>query len=64
MSELRMGLISALGLGPREHIAIVGGGGKTSLCFALAEELLRTGTRVITTTTTKVWHKEANRAPL
>jgi len=58
-----MGLISALGLGPREHIAIVGGGGKTSLCFALAEELLQTGTRVITTTTTKVWHGEANRAP-
>ena len=58
-----MGLISALGLGPREHIAIVGGGGKTSLCFALAEELLQTGRKVITTTTTKVWHKEANRAP-
>jgi len=63
MLELRMGLISALGLGPREHIAIVGGGGKTSLCFALAEELLQAGTRVITTTTTKVWHKETNRAP-
>jgi len=58
-----MGLISALGLGPREHIAIVGGGGKTSLCFALAEELLQAGTRVITTTTTKVWHRETNRAP-
>ena len=58
-----MGLISALGLRPREHIAIVGGGGKTSLCFALAEELLQTGRKVITTTTTKVWHKEANRAP-
>jgi len=58
-----MALISALGLGPREHIAIVGGGGKTSLCFALAEELLQTGRKVITTTTTKVWHKEANRAP-
>lgn len=58
-----MGLISALGLGPREHIAIVGGGGKTSLCFALAEELLQAGTRVITTTTTKVWQIEADRAP-
>jgi len=58
-----MGLISALDLGPREHIAIVGGGGKTSLCFALAEELLQAGARVITTTTTKVWHREANRAP-
>ena len=58
-----MGLISVLGLGPREHIAIVGGGGKTSLCFALAEELLQAGRRVITSTTTKVRHREANRAP-
>ena len=58
-----MGLISALGLGPREHIAIVGGGGKTSLCFALSEELLQTGTMVITSTTTKVLYREANRAP-
>ena len=63
LRNLRTGLISALGLGPREHIAIVGGGGKTSLCFALAEELLEAGTRVITTTTTKVRHREANRAP-
>ena len=63
MSELQIGLIPALGLGPREHIAIVGGGGKTSLCFALAEELLQAGKRVITATTTKVWHREANRAP-
>ena len=63
MSGLRMGLISALGFGPREHIAIVGGGGKTSLCFALAEEMLQSGARVITTTTTKVRHKEARRAP-
>lgn len=63
ISKLRMGLVSALGLGPREHIAIVGGGGKTSLCFALAEEFLQAGKRIITTTTTKVLHKEANRAP-
>jgi probable selenium-dependent hydroxylase accessory protein YqeC len=57
------GWIAALGLGPREHVAVVGGGGKTSLCFALADELLATGNRVITTTTTKVWRKEAERAP-
>jgi len=55
--------IAALGLGPREHVAVVGGGGKTSLCFALADELLASGNRVITTTTTKVWRREANRAP-
>jgi probable selenium-dependent hydroxylase accessory protein YqeC len=52
-------LIDALGLGPREHVALVGGGGKTTLMFALAEELRRNGKRVITSTTTKVWHREA-----
>ena len=57
------GWIAALGLGPRENVAVVGGGGKTSLCFALADELLASGNRVITTTTTKVWRKEAERAP-
>jgi probable selenium-dependent hydroxylase accessory protein YqeC len=56
-------LKGALGLGPREHVAIVGGGGKTSLCFALANELLDAGKCVITTTTTKVWRKEADCAP-
>jgi len=57
------GLIAALDLKEREHVAIVGGGGKTSLCFALADELLAFGKRVVTTTTTKVWQKEADRAP-
>jgi len=62
MSELAMGLIHALGIGPREHIAIVGGGGKTSLCFTLSEELIEIGKRVISSTTTKVLHSEASRA--
>jgi len=52
-------LMEALALGAREHIALVGGGGKTTLMFALAEELKRSGKRVITSTTTKVWHREA-----
>jgi probable selenium-dependent hydroxylase accessory protein YqeC len=52
-------LIKALALGPREHIALVGGGGKTTLMFALADELRRSGERVVASTTTKVWHKEA-----
>ena len=56
-------LASALGLGPREHVAIVGGGGKTSLMFALAEELRSGGKRVVTTTTTKVRKREAYRSP-
>ena len=52
-------LAEALAIGAREHIALVGGGGKTTLMFALAEELKRRGKRVITSTTTKVWHREA-----
>jgi len=57
------GLTSALGIGAKEHLVLVGGGGKTSLCFALAEALQRAGGHVITTTTTKVWQREAIRAP-
>jgi probable selenium-dependent hydroxylase accessory protein YqeC len=56
-------LIEALDLGPREHIAFVGGGGKTSLMFALAEELLGRNKTVLTCTTTKVFYKEAKLAP-
>jgi probable selenium-dependent hydroxylase accessory protein YqeC len=52
-------LVEALAMDAREHIALVGGGGKTTLMFALAEELKRTGKRVIVSTTTKVWHREA-----
>jgi len=53
-----------LDLGPKEHIAFVGGGGKTSLMFALAEELVGQNKTVLTTTTTKVSYKEARLAPL
>jgi probable selenium-dependent hydroxylase accessory protein YqeC len=63
LEEMAKGLIAALDLGPREHVAVVGGGGKTTLCFALARELSGAGKKVITTTTTKVWHSEANRSP-
>jgi probable selenium-dependent hydroxylase accessory protein YqeC len=56
-------LIEALDLGTREHIAFVGGGGKTSLMFALAEELLGRNKIVLTSTTTKVSYNEAKLAP-
>ena len=56
-------LISALVLGPGEHVAIVGGGGKTTLMFSLAEQLRLKAGRVITSTTTKIWHHEAQRSP-
>lgn len=56
-------LFSALDIGPRELVALVGGGGKTSLLFALAEELHQGKKRVVTSTTTKVGHREAQRSP-
>jgi probable selenium-dependent hydroxylase accessory protein YqeC len=52
-------LASTLGLGRREHVAIVGGGGKTSLMHSLAEELCQGGFRVVASTTTKVWRWQA-----
>ncbi len=52
----------ALGLHPKEHVAMVGGGGKTSIIFALARELCSAGRRGVITTTTKVSHGEAYQA--
>lgn len=46
-----------------ELIAFVGGGGKTSLLFALGEELAAGGKRVILTTTTRIAAYEAAQAP-
>jgi len=49
------GVISeALGLKEREVISLVGAGGKTTLMYRLAKELLLSGRRVVTTTTTKI----------
>jgi probable selenium-dependent hydroxylase accessory protein YqeC len=56
-------LVEALALRQREHVALAGAGGKTTLLFALAEELQRAGKRVLISTTTKLWHREALRAP-
>ena len=55
-------LSSALDMGSRELVALVGGGGKTSLLFALANERLQAGKRVVTTTTTKMRQREAQRS--
>jgi probable selenium-dependent hydroxylase accessory protein YqeC len=56
-------LTEALGIRTREHMALVGAGGKTALMFALASELRRKGKHLITSTTTKVWHEQALQAP-
>jgi probable selenium-dependent hydroxylase accessory protein YqeC len=53
-------LTAALGLEAREHVALVGGGGKTRLMFVLAEELRQAKKRVLTSTTTKIWHRQAS----
>ena len=53
----------ALGLGARESVAIVGGGGKTSLMFTLAAEFLLRGEKIVSTTTTKVWKWQADQSP-
>ena len=63
METLKEDLIAALGLGPKEHLAVVGGGGKSTLCLALAEALKLAGAKVISSTTTKVWREEAQAFP-
>lgn len=54
----------ALGLGPKEVISLVGGGGKTTLMFALAKELAREGKRVLATTTTKISEPSGDEVPM
>ena len=49
-----MKLKNALNINGREVISLVGGGGKTTLMFALARELVANKKRVITTTTTRI----------
>lgn len=63
MEAKKQDLVSALAISRREHIALVGGGGKTTLMFALAGDLLQAGYKVITATTTKIWLQEASQAP-
>lgn len=41
----------AFDLGDAEHIALVGGGGKTTTLWSLARELARSGPTIVTTTT-------------
>jgi probable selenium-dependent hydroxylase accessory protein YqeC len=48
-------LIESLDLKEREVISLVGAGGKTTLMFRLARELLLAGEKVVTTTTTKIF---------
>jgi probable selenium-dependent hydroxylase accessory protein YqeC len=49
-----MKLTDAFGIADCEVISLVGGGGKTTLMFALARELAVAGRPVVTTTTTRI----------
>jgi probable selenium-dependent hydroxylase accessory protein YqeC len=55
---LDMKLADAFTIGKNEVISLTGGGGKTNLMFALAQELVSEGRQVITTTTTKLIETE------
>jgi probable selenium-dependent hydroxylase accessory protein YqeC len=53
----------AAGSHPGRVIALIGGGGKTSLMYALAREFAARGEKVITTTTTKIFPPNEDQAP-
>lgn len=59
-----MTLKEALDIRPGEVISLVGGGGKTTLMFALARELASGGDCVVTTTTTKILEPSPSETPL
>lgn len=58
------GLSQAFDIRRGEVISLVGGGGKTTLMFALARELAATGEPVITTTTTNIFEPSASETSL
>jgi probable selenium-dependent hydroxylase accessory protein YqeC len=58
-----MRLKVALDIKPGEVISLVGGGGKTTLMFALARELTSDNSCVLTTTTTKIFKPLPSQTP-
>jgi probable selenium-dependent hydroxylase accessory protein YqeC len=58
-----MTLAGSLGLRDKEVISLVGAGGKTTLMFRLAKELLGKGKKIVTTTTTKIAEPTREEAP-
>jgi len=59
-----MTLREALAIRSSEVISLVGGGGKTTLMFALAREIASNGSCVVTTTTTKIFEPSPSETPL
>lgn len=58
-----MKLKKALNIKPGEVISLVGGGGKTTLMFALAKELASSEKTTITSTTTKILEPSPSKIP-
>ncbi len=58
-----MRLSEALRISDGDVFAFVGGGGKTTAMFRLAEEIVEAGGRVITTTTTRIFAAQVSLAP-
>lgn len=56
-------LLSAFALGPGRVVSLAGGGGKTSLMWALARALTAEGCRVVTTTTTRIYPPAPDESP-
>lgn len=61
---MSLSIAQTLNLGSARIVNLIGGGGKTSLMFALAAELVAKGERVITTTTTKILAPAPETAPV
>ncbi len=55
--------IDILNLNGTGVIALIGGGGKTSLMFQLASVLADAGKKVLTTTTTKIFTPNQSQSP-
>ena len=53
----------ALRIQKGDVVSLVGGGGKTTLMFRLADELTATGSKVVTTMTTRIFVGQMSRAP-
>lgn len=58
-----MNVRTALSIGERGVISLIGAGGKTACMYALAKELVCVGKRVLTTTTTKIFMPTREESP-
>lgn len=56
-------LLNALKLSEQGMVCIFGGGGKTSLMFSMASLLAKRGSRVLTTTSTKIFYPTPEQSP-